>query len=46
MPISERISRWKPMLHHLWKHDVHRWCDEYLHALAPEMAEPLMSVAE
>jgi trehalose 6-phosphate synthase len=46
MPISERISRWKPMLQHLWEHDVYRWCDEFLDALAPEMAEALASMAE
>ncbi|HWG06423.1 MAG TPA: trehalose-6-phosphate synthase, partial [Beijerinckiaceae bacterium] len=44
MPVSERISRWKPMLQHLLQHDVHRWCDDFLCALTPEMAEPLMSV--
>ena len=45
MPAPERIDRWKPMLHHLWQHDVHRWCDEFLRTLAPEMAEPVMSLA-
>jgi trehalose 6-phosphate synthase len=46
MPTSERISRWKPMMRHLWEHDVHRWCDEFLLALTPETVEPLMSVAQ
>ena len=36
MPLEERISRIKPMIHYLKEHDVHRWCTEYLDALASQ----------
>jgi trehalose 6-phosphate synthase len=34
MPLEERISRIKPMIHYLKEHNVHRWCSEFLDALA------------
>jgi len=38
MPLEERISRIKPMIHYLKEHNVHRWCREYLDALAGQRA--------
>lgn len=38
MPLEERISRIKPMIHYLREHNVHRWCTEYLDALAGQRA--------
>jgi trehalose-6-phosphate synthase len=46
MPKSERIGRLKLTLHHRCDPDVHRLCDEFLYALAPEMAAPLPSIAQ
>jgi trehalose 6-phosphate synthase len=46
MPLEERVSRIKPMIRYLKEHNVHRWCAEYLDALAGETAQaPLPSVA-
>ncbi len=36
MPLDERISRIKPMIRYLKEHNVHRWCSEYLDALAKQ----------
>jgi trehalose 6-phosphate synthase len=33
MPREERINRFEPMLQHLLRYDVHRWCDDFMHAL-------------
>ena len=30
MPIEERKERWGRMMEHLLKHDVTRWCDDFL----------------
>ncbi|MDB5651050.1 MAG: hypothetical protein JWL62_2570 [Hyphomicrobiales bacterium] len=38
MPLEERISRIKPMIRYLREHNVHRWCIEYLDALAGQPA--------
>ncbi len=34
MPLDERRDRWRRMMDHLLKHDVSRWCDEFLGDLA------------
>jgi len=36
MPREERINRFEPMLQHLRKYDVHRWCDDFITALEHE----------
>lgn len=36
MPLEERVSRIKPMIRYLKEHNVHRWCTEFLDALADQ----------
>ena len=38
MSREERISRFEPMLQHLKAYDVHRWCDDFIHALTRDRA--------
>ena len=38
MSLEERIARFEPMLQHLKVYDVHRWRDDFIHALTPAPA--------
>ena len=38
MSLEERIARFEPMLQHLKVYDVHRWRDDFIHALTPDHA--------
>ena len=38
MSLEERIARFEPMLQHLKVYDVHRWRDDFIHALTPDNA--------
>ncbi|MDK1389923.1 trehalose-6-phosphate synthase [Sinorhizobium sp. 7-81] len=35
MPRDERITRWTAMMERLRKHNVYRWCDDFLSSLDP-----------
>ena len=41
MPLEERVARHRPMLSHLREYDVHRWCLNFLQALADRESETL-----
>lgn len=34
MPLQERQQRWRKMMRHLERYDVHRWCQAFLRSLA------------
>ena len=38
MSLEERIARFEPMLQHLKVYDVHRWREDFIHALTPAPA--------
>ncbi len=38
MSREERIARFEPMLQHLKVYDVHRWREDFIHALTPDHA--------
>jgi len=38
MSLEERIARFEPMLQHLKVFDVHRWREDFIHALTPDHA--------
>ncbi len=43
MPLEERIARFRPMIEHLRKFHVHRWCSDFLEALSEYQIETALA---